>query len=475
MVNRTEIVSTFGWYQVDITHRGTTVRFHRAAPSVKPIEKKESVKKPSQTLYQQYLTTADKKPFTVAFLEESDISRIVSGQDSRRKSEILKDYINALKKGILPITKSILTDRKKEAALHSLNELLENSQITPLAFFDKNKTGILKQIYKAVKDLNNKVTLDALSNVISKNEELIINDIINNYSEYERLGAVDRSFAEMFSSLEKEANEYLNNQTITKALQEAKVWNPDFNEIYILLDKTFVLKSQDVKSYIEALKKEIGNEENPDISQIKFNRFLEKFNLSEKDLANVFCYWKVQKYSGHTVPVKASHINIHLKYEQFLNEDESSIKASFDKLEKLFTDIGLPSPFHLKNHENGNHINEKLTVSEANTGINIVRLECLFLKDLELDHKEAMPIKSAVQHAYLGQADSTKQILHDDFHKYNSDSKAHVTLVLSNGAKIKIDIEKAEGDIILADIKEKGHSDYIPAVLAKSPYFSKTK
>ncbi len=103
--------------------------------------------------------------------------------------------------------------------------------------------------------------------------------------------------------------------------------------------------------------------------------------------------------------------------------------------------------------------------------VQIVALRCDFLDKLKLSYKDGLPRKRLVQTAYFGKADSTKQILHDDFHLCNSDSKVHVVLTLSNGQEVETDIERAEGEIILADINEKGESGYIPKVLEKSRFF----
>ncbi len=426
-------------------------------------------KQPVQTPYQKHIEARNQAFFPIASLDDTDIKRVITGDDYHRRLEIVTAYVTCLKDGTLPIRDAVLNQRKKESTLDALNQLLKSKNITPLAFFPKSKAAMMRQIYKASKTLEEEINLNRISATIGKEPELVAKYIVNygrSDVEYSAIFQIDKEFAEVFSILENEALSYLIDLEATEGIHKAMNWEPDSKDIQILAQRDFALGLKDVQSYIAALKSTIGKETEPSLNEIKFDKFLRKFNLSDSDLAVVYCYWKVQKDTSNESPVKVSHINLCLPLEGFSSEDESTIRASIEKLNK----VSSGSPFKLR-AGNGTRTIEKIIVTEAAPKAHIVQIKCPFLDELNLVYQGGLPSKGLVQTAYFKEGNSTKQRLHDDFHKYNSDSKIMVEITLSTGRKIQIDLERSECDIILADISKGGKSTFIPNELQKSRVF----
>ena len=368
------------------------------------------------TPYVEWKNRKSTEIFPLTKLTENDISHEIP-LIGEKKSDLLLRYYQMLEKGKLPHGESspkegrlILSNPDRRTA-ELLKDFLASSNITPIFLFSPGDSA-LKKLYFSYK----KITFQGSFNFQKLKKS--VGDIKN---------------------LQK-ISDYLENCAKVKEFESDK----DFPELIKI--------APDLRDFFEL--KRID----PD--------------FGEAVLSNRFLYSLLDYL---TKPDEKAYSN---------NRNDDGASHEGNKNTNGYTN---DPPDNIKSHEGNGYAyepfkpkpidgNTELTINatEVTPKAHIVKIECPFLDYLELDYKEALPIKGSVQNAYFAKGRSTKDILHDDFHMYNSDSKVHVILTLSNGLQVETDIRRPEADTIIKDINgEKGYSDSIPIELAKSELFIK--
>ena len=419
-------------------------------------------KKPKEIDYATFFSTLSTERFPVSKLTEKEIDSCLGAVPfANLKKEVLKSYVDLLKKGILP---SFNFGRKvTQELIEGLNENLKSKKITPIVYFN-NVNPIIQKIYKAYK--NNELTFQSLT----PNEQLYLLAIdvrekgaINEEILIEDLFKIDPDFYKTFVVFQADLIRHCEEKERKDKIDIAKQWNPEEKDISyfreVLLLSRDLSQMPDSEIYIKSLQELLFRGDDDEIRQIKFERLLEKLTISKDDLKIVKAYWQAQIDERNLKPVKISHIATCLKLNDASNGATEKILFTLEYLNQAFSEklgsLVQEDLFKLRIERKETKI-EIGDSGKAAKQKKIIEIRCPLLDELGIKNYRSL---LGVMREYLSSSKLTKIRDHGPVHAFFIDHRVHVAIKFEDGSKPKsMMIRTASLAHILKDFAKQGCS-----------------